>query len=139
MPKLEQLSEAQRNAILTSPLPVNEDPPFTPLPRPLAQCTLAIVTSAGLHLRDDQPFEAGDWTYRAIPASAAEKDIVQSHSNVTFDRTLRQRDLNIVSPIDRLRELVQRGELGELGPTNYSFVGNARDRKAIAEKSGPEV
>jgi D-proline reductase (dithiol) PrdB len=49
------------------------------------------------------------------------------------------RDLNVTFPVDRLRELVARGELGALGPNGYSFMGALRDAARIEEVTGPEV
>ena len=49
------------------------------------------------------------------------------------------RDVNISYPIDRLRELVTRGELGALAPNGYSFMGAQRDLTRIANETGPEV
>jgi D-proline reductase (dithiol) PrdB len=125
--------------MLTHPAPVNEAAPYTPLPRPLAQCRVAIVTTAGIHLRHDKPFAGGDQGYRVIPINTAEGDILQSHASIGFDRTWRQRDLNIVFPRDRLRELVEQGELGSLGPACFSFMGALRDWATIQGETGPAV
>jgi D-proline reductase (dithiol) PrdB len=49
------------------------------------------------------------------------------------------RDLNITYPIDRLRELVVRGELGGLASNGYSFMGAQREVTTIERETGPEV
>jgi D-proline reductase (dithiol) PrdB len=49
------------------------------------------------------------------------------------------RDVNICFPIDRLRELITRGELGGLGPNSYSFMGAQREVARIEAETGPEV
>ncbi len=49
------------------------------------------------------------------------------------------RDLNISFPVDRLRELVARGELGAIAPSHYSFMGALRDLRRIQGETGPEV
>ena len=56
MPRLESLPQIQRTMLLTRAVEIHEDAPHTPLPRPLSECTLAVVTSAGLHRRGDEPF-----------------------------------------------------------------------------------
>jgi len=139
VPRLDQLPEASRNSMLTHPAPVNDTAPYTPLTKPLAECDIAIVTTAGLHLRDDRPFAGGDQTYRVVPSSSRQGDVVQSHASIGFDRTWTQKDWNIVFPLDRLRELVARGELGGLGPNCYSFMGAQRDWTRFENESGPEV
>ena len=139
MPRLDRLPEGNRKNLLALPVQVNDTTPFAPLRRPLAACRLAIVTTAGLHRRGDRPFGPADQTYRVIPADRPTVDIVQSHTSLGFDRVAIMRDVNVSFPIDRLRELVDRGELGALAPTSYSFMGAQRDLARIEGETGPEV
>ncbi len=139
MPRLEDLSDTARQGHLNFPAMEHDDAPFAPLRKPLSEAKLALVTTAGLHLRADAPFASGDQTYRVIPSSADARDIIQSHTSIGFDRTAVMRDINVTFPIDRLRELVDRGTLGELSERFYSFMGANRDPKRIVEETGPEV
>ena len=143
MPRLEILSEVQRRMLEFFPCVESDDVPWTPLDRDLSDSTVAIVTTAGLHLRDDKPFNrdhpGGESTYRIIPSDSDTADIVQSHVSIGFDRTAIYRDINITFPIDRMRELVEQGEIGALAPNNYSFMGALRDCTIVAEQTGPEV
>jgi D-proline reductase (dithiol) PrdB len=139
MPRLDRLPQLNRNNLLMLPVQVNDGAPFTRLARPLAACRLAIVTTAGLHRRGDRPFGPGEQTYRAIPDDTPAADILQSHTSLGFDRVPIMRDLNISFPVDRLRELVARGELGGAAPHHYSFMGAQRELRRIQEETGPEV
>jgi D-proline reductase (dithiol) PrdB len=139
MPRLDRLPQLNRNNLLMLPVQVNDTAPFTRLDRPLSAGRLAIVTTAGLHRRGDRPFGPGEQTYRIIAANALAADILQSHTSLGFDRVPIMRDLNISFPVDRLRELVARGELGGTGPHHYSFMGALRDVRRIQEETGPEV
>jgi D-proline reductase (dithiol) PrdB len=139
MPRLDRLPPLNRNNLLMLPVQVNDTAPFTRLAIPLTACRLAIVTTAGLHRRADRPFGPGDQTYRVIPSDTPAADIVQSHTSLGFDRVPTMRDLNISFPVDRLRELVARGELGGSAPDHYSFMGAQRDLTRIREETGPEV
>ena len=143
MPRLEILSEVQRQMLQFFPCMESDDVPWSPLQKPLTESTVAIVTTAGLHLRDDQPFNrdhpGGESTYRVLPSDSNNADIVQSHFSIGFDRTAIYRDINITYPIDRMRELAAKGTIKELAPNNYSFMGALRDCTAIAEQTGPEV
>ena len=140
MPRLELLSEVQRRMLEFFPCREYEDTPWTPLRQPLSESRLALVTSAGLHMRDDRPFiMGGDSSYRVIPQSANTADILQSHASIGFDHTGIYRDINVTYPVDRLRELVDRGVIGSLGENNYSFMGALRDTSEVAEQTGPEV
>ena len=139
MPRLDRLPPLNRNNLLMLPVQDNDTAPFTRPATALPGCRLAIVTTAGLHRRGDRPFGPGEQTFRILPANAPAADIVQSHTSLGFDRTATMRDLNISFPVDRLRELIARGELGGTGPFHYSFMGAQRDLKRIQEETGPEV
>ncbi len=140
MPRLDRLSELQRKSSLAHPCLLNDSAPFTRMGRPLSQSRLALVTTAGIHVRGDAPFTGGDPSFRAIPSDTAPSDIVQSHASIGFDRTAFQRDINVVFPVDRVREFVQRAEIGSLSGTYFSFMGAQRppyDR--LSQETGPEV
>ena len=96
--------------------------PFASGP-PLARRRVAIVTTAGLHVRGDRPFEVGSSDYRVIPGDVASCDVVMSHISVNYDRTGFQEDINVVFPLDRLRELQADGTIGSISDFHYSFMG----------------
>ena len=139
MPRLDRLSQMGRNNLLTFPARVNDTAPFVRPAKPLSACRVAIVTTAGLHRRDDRAFGPGEQTYRVIAADTPAADILQSHTSLGFDRVAIMRDLNVTFPVDRLRELVARGQLGGLGPNNYSVMGALREASRIESETGPEV
>ena len=143
MPKLEILSEQQREMLLNWPSPENEDFPWTTMSKPLSECKVALVTTAGLHVRGDKPFttakDGGDASFRVIPRLTDPADIVQSHTSIAFDHTGIYRDINVTFPIDRLKEMYQRGEIGSLADNYYSFMGAVRDVTGFIEESGSDV
>ena len=91
--------------------------------KPLAERRVAIISTAGLHKSGDRAFRPGDGSYRVIPAETAANELLMSHISVNFDRTGFQQDLNVVFPIDRLRELVANGAAGSMASVHYSFMG----------------
>jgi D-proline reductase (dithiol) PrdB len=140
MPRLDRLTEVQRKYSLAYPCLLHDSAPFTNMARPLSASRVALVTTAGIHLQSDAPFTGKDPSFRVIPADTPPSDIVQSHASIGFDRTAFQRDINVVFPVDRVREFVERGEIGGLGPTYYSFMGAQYppyDRLLL--DTGPEV
>ncbi len=143
MPRLETLSEVQRRTLEFFPCLEHDGTPWVALDKPLSQCKVALVTSAGLHLRDDQPFTrdtpGGESTYRVIPSDCDPFDVVQSHFSIGFDHTGIYRDLNVTFPVDRLRELKDRGDIGSLSDNYYSFMGALRDASTVINETGPEV
>src|SRR3972149_6374441 len=50
--------------------PEMADTPWAPLTKPLSQCRMALVTTGGVHRRDQQPFDIAndgyDWSYREL-------------------------------------------------------------------------
>lgn len=124
--------------------------PWTPLARPLADCRVGLVTTAGLYLPATQPpFDVererreptwGDPTYRAIPRDTPQAAFGAAHLHINTDDLLA--DVNVALPLDRLRELEAAGVIGSLAPTAYSFMGFQGwppDQRPWQEQAGPEV
>ncbi len=100
----------------------------------LTKRRVAIVTTAGLHLRSDRPFDSGAADYRVIPGDAPAADLIMSHLSVNFDRTGFQEDINVVFPLDRLRELAAEGVVDSVAEIHYSFMG-ATQMRALEAKA----
>lgn len=135
MARLADFSEAEQRHHLDK---IRDFPDFGGTPfaagPPLAQRRVAIVTTAGLHLRGDRPFDSGAADYRVIPGDAPAADLVMSHVSVNFDRTGFQEDINVVFPLDRLRELADEGVIGSVAGIHYSFMG-ATQMRALEAKA----
>lgn len=118
-------------------------PPWTLLTKPLNECTVALVTTAGVHRRDDVPFDMsdqdGDPTYREIPTDCPLTDLMITHDY--YDHTDADKDLNIVFPLQRLQEFQAEGRIGNLAPLHYSFMGHIDKRHVshLVQKTAPEV
>src|SRR5947199_6504206 len=94
--------------------------PWSPLQRPLREATVALVTTSGVHLRDDRPFNlASGPTFRVIPRTAEAGDLAISHQ--AYDRTDALRDINLVFPLPRLRELEADGAIGRVADRPYGL------------------
>jgi len=108
---------------------IRDLPDFGPTPwvagPPLARRRVAIITTAGLQVRGDRTFSAGAADYRVIPAATSPGDVVMSHTSVNYDRTGFQEDVNVVFPLDRLREAQREGRIGSVADYHYSFMGAA--------------
>jgi D-proline reductase (dithiol) PrdB len=104
--------------------------PWTPMARPLSQTTIALVTSAGISLKTDPPFDMerekreaiwGDRSYRAMPRGTTEKDIEVKHLHINTNYI--KKDINVILPLARMAEFEQEKIIGHLTPTAYSFYG----------------
>lgn len=127
--------EVMRAHSATLPAPSFSNPAWV-TPRPLAESTVAIVTSAALYGVGDDAFSSSDTSYRFIERER--RDLVLGHWSPNFDRTGVQIDLNVVYPIDRLEELATRGVIGNVAARHVSFAGNQPDDVAtIRLDTGP--
>jgi D-proline reductase (dithiol) PrdB len=120
--RLSEMPEVEAMHLRRIECPTYDDTPLLS-GKPLRERRVAIISTAGLHRRGDTPFRPGDGSYRVIPGETAAGDLVMSHISVNFDRTGFQQDLNVVFPIDRLRELVGEGSVGAMASVHYSFMG----------------
>lgn len=134
MARLEKMPAQMRAHILKTPLPKFDTVPWVTGP-PLGQRRVAIISTAGLHRRDDRPFtfEPGD-NYRVIPSDISANDLVMSHISTNFDRSGFQQDWNLVFPLDRLKELAAQGLVGSVAAFHYAFMG-AADPKEMEDSA----
>ncbi len=114
---------ARRARVLSHPAT-----PWAPLRREPRECTVALVTTAGVHLPSDAPFDmrdrSGDPSFREIPSGTPERLLAVTHDY--YDHRDADRDVNVVFPIDRLRELSEAGEIRGPAPIHYSFMGHVK-------------
>ena len=122
MARLDRMSEEDRIHIPCLPCPTFERTPWVSGPA-LSERRLALISTAGLHRRGDRPFSIGATDYRIIPVATAANQLVMSHLSTNFDRTGFQQDWNVVFPLDRLKELAAKQEIGSLARYHYSFMG----------------
>jgi D-proline reductase (dithiol) PrdB len=137
MVKISDLSPRDSKHLLEKDCPPFETAPFVSGP-PLGERRVAIVTTAGLHRRDDENFGVGDLTYRVIPGDVSLDDLVMTQGSVNFDRTGFQQDINVVLPLERLREMESAGEIGSIASFHYAFNG-AGPAATDFEATGREV
>ena len=104
--------------------------PWTPMSKPLSQATIALVTSAGISLKSDPPFDMerekreplwGDRSFRIIPRGTTESDIDVNHLHINTNYI--KKDINVILPLARMAEFEQEKIIGRLAPTAYSFYG----------------
>ncbi len=141
------LSPASAKIVKTMIAMASRDPvPWTPLPRPLGEATVALISTAGVSMLADPPFDAegerqnpwwGDPSYRIIPRTATEADIVASHLHI--ETAYLQQDLDVALPLRRLAEAEAEGRIGRVAPSHYSFMGYLLDPTEFLEHSVPAM
>jgi len=115
--------------------------PFTPFDRELSKSTIAIVTAGGVHLRDQEPFniadELGDLGYREIPPDVDSSQLMVTHHH--YDHTDADQDINVVFPIDVLRDLAAEGFIGGIAKKHIGYMGYTMQLKAMYEGTAREI
>lgn len=106
-----------------------EPTPWTPLRRDLRRCKAALVTTAGLRLKTQHSFSPGSAEFREISVYCSTEDMAFDFTN--YDPSEAEKDLNVVLPVDRLKDLVDRGTIHGLNETFFSFFGGCSDLDSL--------
>jgi len=127
--------------------PDAESIPWTTPSKPLAESKVALLSTAGISMKGDDPFDMdgeravpwwGDPSWRRISADASASEVEVNHLHIKTDYI--QEDLNVALPFDRLRELVDDGVVGAIADTHYSTMGyQGQDTRVLENQSAPEI
>ncbi len=131
------INERYPGAMITKDDPV----PLARLAKPLAETRLTFVSSAGVQPQSTLPFDVvhpvGDYSFRRVPSTAAPADLEIHQLKYPTDGA--QRDLNVIFPIERLRELAAEGVVGGLTPNFFSFIGYNMDPERLERTLAEEI
>jgi D-proline reductase (dithiol) PrdB len=115
--------------------------PFTPFDRKLSKTTVALVTAGGVHLKDQEGFniadELGDLSYREIPSDVDSSQLMVTHHH--YDHEDADQDINVVFPLDVLRELEAEGSIGGIAKQHIGYMGYTMQLKAMYEGTAREI
>lgn len=115
--------------------------PFTPFDGELNKANIAIVSAAGVHRKDQDPFnisdELGDLTYRLMDGDTTGSDLMVTHHH--YDHSDADQDVNVVFPIDILRELADEGFIGGLASKHIGYMGYTMRLKDMYEETAPAI
>jgi D-proline reductase (dithiol) PrdB len=113
-----------------APAPGDDAPVWAPFEKRLAQAQIALLTSAGLYLDDQEPFDGerekgeptwGDPTHRVLPAALDGAGLGMMHLHVNHEDVLA--DPEIALPLAGLATLVGEGGVGSVAPGHVSVMG----------------
>jgi D-proline reductase (dithiol) PrdB len=120
--------------------------PFTPLSKPLSECTVALVSTAAIARNDDRPFDQererrdpwwGDPSFRVIPLGTTEGDVRLYHLHI--DPRFGEADLDVVLPMRRLAELAHARVIGRAAPRHYSIMGYILEPATLVDETAPAI
>ena len=143
MVRIRDLKLSLRAFMRTYPWRVINPVPMTELTRPVADCRVAVVSSAGLVLPGEPPFDpevrGGDFSYRVIPAGVDIQRLEEHHRSDAFDHSGIETDRNMAMPLDRLHEMAAAGQIGSVAPHHISLMGSITAPGRLVKRSLPEV
>jgi D-proline reductase (dithiol) PrdB len=115
--------------------------PFTPFEGSLSKATIALVTAGGVHLREQEPFNIadalGDLSYRVFPDDVDSTQLKVTHHH--YDHTDADQDINVVFPIDVLRDLADQSLVGGVARKHVGYMGYTMQLKAMYEGTAREI
>lgn len=119
---------------------------WTPLRKPLRQCRVALISSAGLVRRGGKPFNSqgerdnpwwGDPSWRELPGDLTEAEVEVCHLHIDPDPMLV--DIDVALPVRRLDELVADGVIAEANHRHFSIMGYILDETDLLATTAPEL
>jgi D-proline reductase (dithiol) PrdB len=143
MPRIEDLDPESQEFLTNYKCRPGVDSPWTPLAKPLNECKVALITSSGLIRKSDRPFDLGnpdgDPSFRVIPSNTEPSELTLSIVSTNWDRSGFAMDVNVLFPMDRLRELADEGVIGSTADEYFAFMGSIFNIDPVIENSAPEV
>jgi len=119
----------------------NEDAPLTPLRRHLRQCTVGLLTSGGISYKSAAPFVAdakNDFRLDEIDPYTP-SDGFQINDSY-YDTRDGEKDINVIFPLERLKELAEAGEIGKIAKRYWSgFMGRIYKRGYVMQTAAPAL
>lgn len=111
--------------------------PWTPFTGKLEEALVCLVSSAGVRVREDPPFDTeGDTSYRVIPAESPSGDL--TYDDTHYDHACADADINCIFPLERLRELGDEGRIAGVTDRHFSF-GFTMKLKQMRDETFPEL
>jgi D-proline reductase (dithiol) PrdB len=112
--------------------------PYTPRSRELKETVFALITTAGIHQRDQEAFNVdGDNSWRVIAGDVERDQLMVTHEH--YDHRDADKDINCVFPIDRLRELAAEGVIAGVANKHLGFMGYTQNFRDLYERAAPEM
>lgn len=116
----------------------DEAPPLAPLRKPLAAARVGLVASGGIYVTGQVAFHyRDDISIRVVPRETPVTELRITH--FAYDMTAARSDPNVVFPLATLRTLAANGEIGEVGPHAYTFMGGIYSSRKVRDRMAPII
>lgn len=116
----------------------SEQPPWTPIGKPLAECRVLLVGSGGVYRHGQVAFHTKDDTsIRLIPSDTSPDELRTAH--FAYDQTDARRDPECVFPLGTLRALAASGLIAGVVPTSVAFMGGIYSTRRMAAETAAAI
>ena len=116
-----------------------DTPPWTLLAKPVSECRVGMMTTAGTYVAGQEAyFYKDDTSYRLIPSDTPVENLRFSHLTENYLPDAR-RDPNCAFPIEPLRKLADEGVIGGLAENFFSCMGAVYSKRRVDEEVAPTI
>lgn len=119
----------------------NDEAPLTPLRKHLRQSTVGMLTSGGISYKTAEPFEAdAKNNFRLDEIDPDTSSDGFQINDAYYDTRDGVKDINVIFPLERLRELAGAGEIGRVADRLWSgFMGRTYKRGYVMQTAAPAL
>ena len=107
--------------------------PLAKLEKPISESKVCFVSTAGVQPKSTLPFDTvhpiGDYSFRSVPSNTP-TDELEIHQ-IKYPTFGANEDVNVIFPIDRMRELRNEEKVGALTENFFSFIGYNMDPERL--------
>ena len=144
IPKLSHLSTKNKTALSLYPWKNCKPDLYNQLQKPLAECSVAIVSSAGLYdVHSQETFDStilgGDFSYRIIPSDINMDSLREGHRSNSFDHEGIRENPSTGLPIPQLNALVKEGYIGKINYRHFSIMGSIIAPTRFIKNTIPDI
>ncbi len=112
--------------------------PYTPRLLKASEAKFALVTTAGVHVQSQEPFDTeGDNSWREFSDDVRGSDLKVTHDH--YNHKHADSDIECVFPIDTLRALASEGIIGGVAHKHLGFMGFSQKLRDLYERAAPEM
>ena len=143
MVETRNLSVGLRAFLKTYPWRRIDPVPRSSLSKPISECKVGLVSSAGFVVPGEEPFSGsvrgGDYSFRVIPSDVEVQSLEEHHRSESFSHAGVEADRNMGLPLDRLHELAAAGEIGSVAPRHISVMGSITAPNRYVKRTLPVI
>ena len=115
-----------------------DEAPLSQLNKPLNKCKVGVICSGGIYLKGQIAFHyKDDSSYRVIKSDCSNEDLRVTH--FAYDLKDARKDINVVFPLQTLRDLASEGLIEGIADSVYSFMGGIYSSRKVRDYLAPNL